>query len=241
MSSASFTRIVVVDDHPIVREGITLCLQQQPDFRIVGDAADVASAREVVRRLAPDLVLLDLSLGHESGLELLPTLLEETPGLLVLVLSMHDEELYAKRALQAGARGYIMKHEGTALLQQAIRTVIAGQIHVSARMNATLLKVLTGAPKPRTVRTGGELEELSNRELQIYALIGHGLSNKEIASRLFLSAKTVESHRAHIRHKLGLDTGSVLVAHAAAWLFRHQAATGKPLAWPPTLPGADGH
>jgi DNA-binding NarL/FixJ family response regulator len=237
---STVTRIVVVDDHPIVREGLTQCLQQHADLRIVGEAADLTSAREQIRELAPDLVLLDLSLGHESGLDLIPTLLEETPGLVVLVLSMHDEELYAKRALQAGARGYIMKHEGTALLQQAIRTVLAGQIYVSTRMNATLLRALTGAPKPRAVRAGGELEELSNRELQIYALIGHGLSNKEIASRLFLSAKTVESHRAHIRHKLGLDTGSVLVAHAAAWLLRHHAGTDQPLEAPRTLPSDSG-
>jgi DNA-binding NarL/FixJ family response regulator len=222
------SRVVVIDDHPIVREGLTQCLSLLPDLQIVGDAADIASAREAVQKLTPDLVLLDLSLGHESGLDLIPILLEDAPGLLVLVLSMHDEELYAKRALQAGARGYIMKHEGTGLLQQAIRTVLAGQVYVSSRMNATLLRAFTGAPKARTVRAGGELDELSNRELQIYSLIGHGLSNKEIAGRLFLSAKTVESHRAHIRQKLGLDTSAVLVAHAAAWLFRHRAVSGEP-------------
>jgi DNA-binding NarL/FixJ family response regulator len=146
----------------------------------------------------------------------------------VLVLSMHDESLYAKRALQAGARGYIMKHEGTDLLLQAIRTVVDGQIYVSPRVNATLLRTLAGARQSQPIIASGPLTELSNRELDVYRLVGRGLATKEIAAQLFLSAKTVESHRAHIKHKLGLESTAALVAHAAHWLFRgsHAAVPG---------------
>lgn len=223
-------KVLVIDDHPIVREGLTLLLDQQPDLCVCGDAIDAASARRAVRELGPDVALLDLSLGRESGLELIPLLLEEAPDLAILVLSMHDETLYAKRALQAGARGYIMKHEGTDLLLQAVRTVVAGQVYVSDHMNARLLRSLSGAPRPRaagsTPPAGGALGELSNRELQIYGLVGQGLSTKDIAHQLFLSAKTVESHRARIRQKLGLESAAELVAHAAEWLVRGDHAAG---------------
>src|SRR5262245_6718289 len=135
-------RILVVDDHPIVRDGIVQLLAQQPDLEICGDAYDIASARAAVRTHAPDVALVDLSLGRESGLDLIPLLLEDCPGLPILALSMHDESLYAKRVLQAGGLGYIMKHEGTDQLLQAIRTVLGGEVYVSARLNATFLRTL---------------------------------------------------------------------------------------------------
>jgi DNA-binding NarL/FixJ family response regulator len=213
--------VLVIDDHPIVREGITLLLTQEEDLRVCGSAVDIASARQAVRELHPDVALLDLSLGRESGLDLIPLLADDAPSLAILALSMHDESLYAKRALQAGARGYIMKHEGTDLLLAAIRTVVAGQIYVSPRVNATLLRSLSDKKSsPQLVTEQGVLGELSNRELQIYRLVGHGLSTKDIARQLYLSAKTVESHRAHIKQKLGLETSAALVAHAAEWLYR---------------------
>lgn len=212
-------KVLVVDDHPIVREGIAQLLAQQPDLRICGDAVDTVTARRALRESMPDVALVDLSLGRESGLDLIPLLLEDAPQLPILALSMHDEALYAKRALQVGARGYIMKHEGTDLLLQAIRTVLAGEVYVSPRVNATFLRSLSAGRLPHPTQRG-LLGELSNRELQIYRLIGHGLSTKEIANQLFLSAKTVESHRARIKQKLGLETMSSLVAHAAEWLFR---------------------
>jgi DNA-binding NarL/FixJ family response regulator len=221
--------VLVVDDHPIVREGISQLLAQQQDLRACGAAVDIASARRAVREHAPDVAVVDLSLGGESGLDLIPLLIGDAPGLAILALSMHDEALYAKRALQAGARGYIMKHEGTDLLLQAIRTVVAGQVYVSPRINANLLRSLTDGRQPRPVVIGGPLDELSNRELQIYRLVGHGLSTKSIAHQLFLSAKTVESHRAHIKQKLGLEGTAALVAHAAEWVFRgsHVIAEGR--------------
>lgn len=211
-------RVLIVDDHPIVREGIAQMLAQQPDLTICGSAVDGASARRATREQAPDVAVVDLSLGHESGLDLIPVLAEEAPTMPILILSMHDEALYAKRALQAGAHGYIMKHEGTDQLLRAIRTVLNGQIYVSAQINASLLRVFTRAKEPNAIAPGLPTE-LSNRELQIYRLIGDGLSTKAIAERLFLSTKTVESHRAHIKQKLGLDSTTALVLHAAKWLF----------------------
>jgi DNA-binding NarL/FixJ family response regulator len=219
-SNVVIKTVLVIDDHPIVREGIAQLLAQQVDLSCCGSAIDGASARVAVAEHAPDVAVLDLSLGRDSGLDLIPALVEEYPGLAVLVLSMHDEALYAKRALQAGARGYIMKHEGTDLLLQAIRTVVAGQIYVSPRVNATLLRTLAGARTAQTPVEQGPLAELSNRELEVYRLVGQGLSTKEIATQLYLSAKTVESHRTHIRQKLGLDSTAALIAHAAQSVFR---------------------
>jgi DNA-binding NarL/FixJ family response regulator len=213
---------LVVDDHPIVREGITLLLSGQPDLEVCGSAVDIASALAAVRELKPDVALIDLSLGPDSGLDLIAMLSEDTQhSVSMLALSMHDEAFYAKRVLQAGGRGYIMKHEGTALLLQAIRTVLAGEIYVSAAVNASLLRFLTPAGKPvKPATPNPELAGLSNRELQIYRLVGQGVSTKEIARQLFLSVKTVESHRANIKQKLGVDTAAALVAHAAEWHVR---------------------
>ena len=212
--------VLVIDDHPIVREGIQQLLRSQEDLVMCGSAADVGSARQANRELRPHVALVDLSLGR------LAPATSVLPPLAILALSMHDETLYAKRALQAGARGYIMKYEGTDLLLHAIRTVLDGQIYVSARINATLLRSLSQGKKAQDSLARGVLGELSNRELQVYRLIGHGMTTKEIATQLFLSAKTVESHRARIKQKLGLGTNASLVAHAAEWLFRgNYAAT----------------
>ncbi len=198
-----------------------MLLSGQGDLSVCGSAIDMRSALKAVQELSPDIVLVDLSLGASSGLDLISTLLDEAPDLPVLALSMHDESLYAKRVLQAGGRGYIMKHEGTDQLLQAIRTVLAGEIYVSAAMNATLLRTMTGTGRASMPAVAsGRLAELSNRELQIYRLVGHGMSTRDIAQQLFLSVKTVESHRARIKQKLGVETSTALVAHAAEWHFR---------------------
>ncbi len=209
-------RVLVVDDHPIVREGIAQLLGGQADLCMAGAAASAAAARTAVRDLQPDVVVVDISLGRESGLDLVRDLTGEQPGLPILVLSMHDEEIYARRALRAGARGYIMKHEGADLLLQAIRTVLAGDVFVSQRITASLLRTLsTGAAEP--AGGGGPVAELTDRELQVYKLIGEGLSTHDIARALHLSSKTVESHRLRIKQKLGLASAAALVAHAAQW------------------------
>lgn len=199
-----------------------MLLAGQGDLQVCGSATDTRSALKAVRDLSPDVALVDLSLGASSGLDLISAMLDDAPGLPVLALSMHDETLYAKRVLQAGGRGYIMKHEGTDQLLQAIRTVLAGEIYVSAAMNATLLRTMTGTGRASmpTAAANGHLGELSNRELQIYRLVGHGMSTRDIAQQLFLSVKTVESHRARIKQKLGVETSTALVAHAAEWHFR---------------------
>ena len=213
-------RVLVVDDHPIVREGITLLLAGQRDLEVCGSAVDVSSALQAVRDLKPDVALVDLSLGQGSGLDLIAALAEDpTTQVVTLALSMHDEAVYAKRVLQAGGRGYIMKHEGTAVLLQAIRTVLAGEIYVSPTVNASLLRLMSGTGRP-SANKPNELSELSNRELEIYRLVGQGVSTKDIARQLFLSVKTVESHRANIKQKLGVDTAAALVAHAADWHAR---------------------
>jgi DNA-binding NarL/FixJ family response regulator len=218
---SAIRKVLVVDDHPIVREGITLLLSGQPDLEVCGSAVDISTALKAVRELRPDVALIDLSLGPDSGLDLIALLTEEGHNVAMLALSMHDEAFYAKRVLQAGGRGYIMKHEGTALLLQAIRTVLAGEIYVSSAVNASLLRFLTPSGKPaRPATPTVELAGLSNRELQIYRLVGQGVSTKEIARQLFLSVKTVESHRANIKQKLGVDTAAALVAHAAEWHVR---------------------
>jgi DNA-binding NarL/FixJ family response regulator len=202
-------KVLVVDDHPIVREGITLLLTAQHDLRVCGSAYDIPSALQAVRDLQPDVALIDLSLGSASGLELIQMI-----------------ALYAKRVLHAGGHGYIMKHEGTDVLLQAIRTVLAGQIYVSPSVNAQLLQYLSTSGKSASSRPSrppvpnADLSGLSNRELQIYRLVGQGVSTKEIARRLFLSVKTVESHRANIKQKLGVGTAAELVAHAVEWHVR---------------------
>jgi DNA-binding NarL/FixJ family response regulator len=149
---------------------------------------------------------------------------------LTLALSMHDEALYAKRVLQAGGRGYVMKQEGTDVLLQAIRTVLAGEVYVSAAVNASLLRLLsTSIRAPRPSAAPGDLPELSRRELQVYRLVGQGLSTKAIAQQLYLSVKTVESHRANIRQKLGIESAAALVAHAAEWHVRSSSDRPGPL------------
>ena len=215
-------RVLVVDDHPIVREGIVQLLAGQGDLEVCGSVADVPSALDAVERQRPDVALIDLSLGSDSGLDLIEQLGQENQAcVLTLALSMHDEALYAKRVLQAGGRGYVMKQEGTDVLLRAIRTVLAGEVYVSAAVNASLLRFLSSPSRSsRPPAPGRELPELSNRELQVYRLVGQGLSTKAIAQALFLSVKTVESHRANIKQKLGLDSAAALVAHAAEWQVR---------------------
>jgi DNA-binding NarL/FixJ family response regulator len=223
-------RILIVDDHPIVCEGIGKLLAGHGDLEICGSAADVASALLAVKRLGPDVALVDLSLGSSSGLQLIEMLARDSyPTVLTLALSMHDEALYAKRVLQAGGRGYVMKQEGTDVLLHAIRTVLAGEVYVSAAVNASLLRLLSSsirAPRPSAGAADSDLPELSRRELQVYRLVGQGLSTKAIAQQLYLSVKTVESHRANIRQKLGIESAAALVAHAAEWHVRSSDRPG---------------
>lgn len=207
-------RILVVDDHPMTREGIVQWIRSEPDLRVCCEADTAARALEMVIREDPDLVLTDIGLPDKTGLELIKDLKAIRPDMPVLVISMYDETLYAERILRAGARGYIAKSEGGEKLLQAIRKVLQGQIHVSDRMSARILQIFSSG-KEAGGRSGIEL--LSDREFEVFELLGKGLSSREIADRLHLSAKTVDAHRANIRQKLGLKTSAEAISYAARW------------------------
>ena len=204
-------RIVIVDDHPILREGLAQLINQQNDLSICGQFEEAGAAFDSLGSLNPDLVLVDISLKGSSGVELLKNIKSHYPKMLVLVLSMHDESLYAERVLRAGAAGYIMKQEASEKVLEAIRKVLRGEIYLSEKMSAKLMHQLIGG---RANATGSLMERLSDRELEVFGLIGQGRGTREIAEQLHLSVKTIESHRAHIKEKLNLKNATELVHRA---------------------------
>ncbi len=208
------SRVLLVDDHPIVRQGVAAMLNQQPDLSVCGTAEDPHEAIETVARLKPDLVIVDLSLKKGNGIDLLKDLKVRYPKLLTLVLSMHDESLYALRVLRAGASGYIMKQAATDNVLVAIRRVLAGEVYLSDAMGRRMMEQMAGRPAKRS---GSPIEDLSDRELQVFNMIGQGRGTRQIAEELHLSVKTIESHRARIKDKLNLQTGAQLVQHAIQW------------------------
>jgi len=212
---ASKTRILIVDDHPIVRKGIADLVQQKPDLVVCGDADRVEDALPAIERLKPDLVIVDLSLKGVGGLELLKDLKIRHPEIPALVLSMHDETLFAERALRSGARGYVMKHEAVKELDHAIRRVLSGKIYLSQAMSDRLLHMVSQGER---VRDRSPIERLSDRELEVFEMIGRGLPMREIAKELHLSVKTIETHRAHIKEKLSITSAVQLVQHATQWV-----------------------
>jgi DNA-binding NarL/FixJ family response regulator len=209
-------RILIVDDHPIVRLGIRQMIGAEPGLSICCEAASATDALEWARSSGADLAIVDLSLEEGSGLELVRDLKAAVPDLPVLVLSMHDEALFAERALRAGARGYIMKHEAIDGLIHAIHQVLSGRVHVSERMSQNLLeRVAHEGPAPR-----GRLGGLTDRELEVFELIGRGLSTSNIADRLGVSIKTIETYRSNIKAKLDLKDATDLIRYAATWQER---------------------
>ena len=215
-------RILLVDDHSILRQGLANVLNQQAGLVICGEAGTPTEALRAAEHLQPDLALVDLSMEGGGGIELLKDLRVRQPRLLTLVLSMHDEALYAERALRAGARGYVMKHEKLDRLLLAISRVLAGQIYVSDKVAAHAVQRLAvgstaGAAPETPVADDGYVERLTDRELQGFRLIGRGLGTRLIAETLHLSRKTIESHREHIKGKLGLRDGSELIQRAIQW------------------------
>jgi DNA-binding NarL/FixJ family response regulator len=201
-------RIVIVDDHAIVREGLAQLINETPDLTVCAQAADAGGAMDVVRAHRPDLVIVDLSLQGRPGMELIKDMHASHADIAVLVLSMHDEDLYAERVLRAGAHGYVMKHQATDTIMDAIRRVLDGEICVSQKVADRLLgRLTTGSQR----RVGSSMERLSDRELEVFSLIGQGKAIREIAEALSLSVKTVESHREHIKGKLGLGSSSELL------------------------------
>jgi DNA-binding NarL/FixJ family response regulator len=207
-------RVLIVDDHAMMRQGLAQLINHEPDLVVASEADTAGQALNLIAARRPDLVLVDISLPDKNGLELTKDIQVYHPGLPVLVVSMHDETLYAERVLRAGARGYIMKQEGGKKLMQAIRQVLEGQIYVSEKMSARILEVFSGH---RNDSVESSLEGLSDREFEIFRSLGQGEGTREIADRLHLSVKTVEVHRSNIKRKLKLTKGAEVVRYAIRW------------------------
>jgi DNA-binding NarL/FixJ family response regulator len=225
--SSRKTRVLIVDDHPMTRSGLAYLINHQPDMTTCYEAQNAAEALEGVLSTKPDLVLTDFTLPDKNGLELIKDIRAVQPDLPILVISMHEESLYAERVLRAGARGYITKEEGGERLMRAIRHVLSGTIYVSDKMSAQILELFSGGPS-RQQRS--LVQSLTDREFEIFELLGKGLSTQKVASRLSVSMKTVSAHRANIKEKLALRTTNELIAYAARWTasrLREPSATGE--------------
>jgi DNA-binding NarL/FixJ family response regulator len=207
-------RIVIVDDHPMTRLGMTQLINGESDLEVAGEASSAAEAFGVIASARPDLVLADITMPGKSGLEMLKDIHALHPELPVLVVSMHDESLYAERVLHAGGRGYIMKQEGGKKLMEAIRQVLSGKIFVSERIASRILEIFSGAT-PST--ESSPLARLTDREFEVFRLFGEGLGTRELADKLHVSAKTVEVHRANIKAKLKIKTAAELMRYAFRW------------------------
>ena len=208
-------RILIVDDHPMMRTGLAQLIDNEPDLKVCAEADNAGQAITLVARQKFDLALLDISLPDKNGLELIKDLRSLRPEMPILVVSMHDEMIYAERVLRAGGRGYIMKQEGGQKFLTAIRQVLAGQIFVSEHMSASILEIFSGR---RSESSGSPVHHLSDREFEVFQLIGQGIGTRLIAEQLHLSIKTVEVHRANIKKKLSLKTATDLVRYAVRWV-----------------------
>jgi DNA-binding NarL/FixJ family response regulator len=206
-------RVFIVDDHPLVREGLANLINQQSDVTVCGEAEDSAGAISGIQTIQPDVVLVDISLKNESGLELVKTLKNQFPDLAVIVISMHDEALYAERALHAGARGYVMKRETTKNMLTAIRRVLEGDVYVSDRVVNSMAKRMSS----RKTAAAEPVERLSDRELEIFRLLGQGRTPSQIAEDLRLSLKTVQAYCARAKEKFGVTSLTELLRAAIRW------------------------
>jgi DNA-binding NarL/FixJ family response regulator len=220
LSVKSKRTVFVIDDHPIVREGLTQLINREPDLAVCGTAEDIYEALKAMQTLKPDIALADISLKGADGIELIKNLKIRMPALPVLVLSIHDESIYAPRALRAGARGFIMKQEATENVLLALRRVLSGEIYLSKRMANKMLQQFVGASGTAQKFS---IDRLSDRELEVFRLIGQGHGTRRIAEELRLSVKTVESYREHIKEKMTLSDASELVQHAIQWLQREKS------------------
>ena len=213
-------RIIVVDDHPMSREGIVRWIRSTPDLEVCGEAETAAQAFDAVVLTKPDLVLTDITLPGKSGLELIKDIRAVAPALPILVISMHDERIYTERVLRAGAQGYVTKEVGGDTLILAIRRILAGKIYVSQEMSQQILQTFSGG-KPAAPGSG--IGQLTDREFEIFQLVGQGLLTCQVARRLHISVKTVQAHRANIKAKLNIRTTPKLISYAASWIA-HEAS-----------------
>ncbi len=216
--AANRTRILLVDDHPMIRERLNELIQREPDLEVCGEAESRAQALEAVVLRRPDLVIVDLTLKDSHGLDLIKDLQRLNPKLPILVVSMQEESLYAERALRAGARGYITKQEASRKVMVAIRRVLAGDLYFSEQLAAQMATKALGRP-----RGGIQADELlADRELQVFELVGQGFGTRQIAQKLGLDIKTIETYRARIKEKLNLKDASELLQKAIAWTGRRE-------------------
>lgn len=213
--------VFVVDDHPIVRQGLTLLINRESDLAVCGEAEEMHAALTAIPVLKPDILIVDISLNGPDGLELLKNIRITMPHLPVLILSMHDESIYAERALRAGANGYIMKQEATEKVLVALRRILSGEIYVSGRIANSMLQHYVRGTVPSE---HSSISELTDRELEVFRLIGDGYGTRQIAEVLHLSIKTVESYQAHIKEKLCLRSARELVQHAVQWNVKEKTA-----------------
>lgn len=214
-------KIFLVDDHPLVREWLTNLIHQQPDLVVCGEAEEAAPALQAIAATQPAVAIVDIALKRGSGLELVKDLKAQHPGIAVIVLSMHDERLYAERALRAGARGYIMKSETAKKVILAIRQVLAGKIHMSETLAALLAEKFVDGRLPAS---GSLVEQLSDRELETFQLLGKGYETRVVAEMMKVSMKTVQAHCAHIKEKLKLANAAELLREAVRWQENHPSS-----------------
>jgi len=218
---AARSTVFIVDDHPIVRQGLALLINREPDLMVCGDAEEAASALRRIEELKPNLIVVDVSLNGPDGLDLLKEIRTRDADLPVLILSMLDESLYAERALRAGANGYIMKQEATDRVLVAIRRILDGEIYLSDRMaNRMLHRFANGSQ----VEQRSPVADLTDRELEVFRLIGEGHGTRQIAQELHISVKTVESYQAHIKDKLSLKNARELMQRAIQWTVADKPA-----------------
>jgi DNA-binding NarL/FixJ family response regulator len=214
-TAAPSKRLLIVDDHPVFRHGISQFLSEQEGMTVCGEAENAQSALDAMRRHHPDLVLLDVSMPGTNGIELTKIMLAEQPKLSILVYSMHDDSLYALRALRAGAKGYVMKQNAMECVLEALHKVLDGGIYVSPQFSERLVfKAIQGSNSD----LGLPVDKLSDRELEVFQLLGRHKTTREIAEALHLSVKTIETHRAHIKEKLGLKSAEEMTGFAVEWM-----------------------
>jgi DNA-binding NarL/FixJ family response regulator len=208
-------RILIVDDHPMVRERLAEIIQREPDLVVCGEAEDRFRALELIASMRPHLVIVDLTLKQSHGMVLLDDIRSRHPDVVALVVSMHDEILYAERAIRAGAHGYITKQEATRKIMLAVRTVLSGGIYLSEKMAGQIASATAGRPRSKS---GLPLDTLSNRELLVFEMIGHGYGTRRIADELHLDMRTIETYRARIKEKLSLKDSNELLQFAIRWM-----------------------
>lgn len=215
-TTESQVRVLIVDDHPFMRRGLAQTIEDMSEMTVCGEASDKAEGLQKVEELTPDLVVVDISLGDGSGIELIKEIKSRWPNTKMLVSSMHDESLFAERAIRAGALGFVNKGESSDVFVEALRKVKDGNTYLSSRMTDYILNQFVNSPEePRKSR----IDSLSDREIEVFELIGRGMITKQIAAKLELSPKTVETYREHIKMKLNLANGTELTRHAVQWVL----------------------